>query len=219
MWPHFAVFIEMSCILRPCWLLYNSQNSTAGSHQRGNYPWTPCPQNIVFVIFGAPSFLSLASSNVVRNGCYLTCVAYFLINPQVRWYWDFCGNTPSIFRVRTAPPGFSTARIPASLQKHLTHRFHLTCSKIISNSFLSSISTLLPHPCQLISYCRLKLRLIYWEEKRCTIAQIRSSIDAFAISFPLSASAQPAKLSQSSLWSTLAEEETANPTTTAQRDN
>ena len=79
---------------------------------------------------------------------------------------------------------------------------------------LSSISTLLSHPCQLNSYCRLKLRLIYWEEKRCTIAQIRSSIDAFAISFPLSASAQPAKLSQSSLRSTLAEEETSNPTTT-----
>ena len=75
----------------------------------------------------------------------------------------------------------------------------------------------LPHPCQLNSYCGLKLRLIYWEEKRCTIAQIRSSIDAFAISFPLSASAQPAKLSQSSLRSTLAEEETANPTT-AQRE-
>ena len=84
---------------------------------------------------------------------------------------------------------------------------------------LSSISTLLSHPCQLNSYCRLKLRLIYWEEKRCTIAQIRSSIDAFAISFPLSASAQPAKLSQSSLRSTLAEEETEKPTTTAQREN
>ena len=225
MWPHFAVFIEMSCILRPCWLLYNSQNSTAGSHQRGNYPWTPCPQNIVFVIFGAPSFLSLASSNVVRNGCYLTCVAYFLINPQVRWYWDFCGNTPpQHFQRQNCSPRFlhsqnscqspetSHSQVPSHLQQnHFIFLFFFPS--------LSSISTLLPHPCQLNSYYRLKLRLIYWEEKRCTIAQIRSSIDAFAISFPLSASAQPAKLSQSSLWSTLAEEETANPTNTAQRDN
>ena len=155
MWPHFAVFIEMSCILRPCWLLYNSQNSTAGSHQRGNYPWTPCPQNIVFVIFGAPSFLSLASSNVVRNGCYLTCVAYFLINPQVRWYWDFCGNTPpQHFQRQNCSPRFlhsqnscqspetSHSQVPSHLQQN--HFIFLSLFNFNSSSPSLPTKQLLP---------------------------------------------------------------------------
>ena len=141
------------------------------------------------------------------------------MNPQVRWYWDFCGNTPQHFPRQNCSPRFlhsqnscqspetSHSQVPSHLQQnHFIFLFFFLS--------LSSISTLLSHPCQLHSYCWLKLRSIYWEEKRCTIAQIQSSIDAFAISFPLSASAQPAKLSQSSLRSTSAEEETSNPTTT-----
>ena len=172
------------------------------------------------MIFGVP-WLECSAK---WSGSELFNFACFLINPQVRWYWDFCGNTPQHFPRQNCSPRFlhsqnscqspetSHSQVPSHLQQnHFIFLFFFPS--------LSSISTLLPHPCQLNSYCRLKLRSIYWEEKRCTIAQIRSSIDAFAISFPLSASAQPAKLSQSSLRSTLAEEETSNPTTTAQREN
>ena len=167
------------------------------------------------MIFGVP-WLECSAK---WSGSELFNFACFLINPQVRWYWDFCGNTPQHFPRQNCSPRFlhsqnscqspetSHSQVPSHLQQnHFIFLFFFPS--------LSSISTLLSHPCQLNSYCRLKLRLIYWEEKRCTIAQIRSSIDAFAISFPLSASAQPAKLSQSSLRSTLAEEETSNPTTT-----